>query len=349
MQRLDLSVGDHSRTFPGLKLTNPYNKLWTDGYDDAVIPVSTNPVWDTRPSVRLPEQMVSLTTRPESSILGPDLSEPSTLGNITIPRPQGRKTPEPGTVLVTPGAQTSCKAAAAGEGQPTVGGQEFRQALSMSTDRELLKPLNVCDDDQDLISLLDPLKASAKTSSSVKSVKPEAGADTSSSFSTLSSYPLGMSPFPVHSHMSLNPFVQPLQNILPQTHYPVNVSGNPFSAACRPLPAAYLHTLPKPQTSATKPGIYAQHSPGSSALPLNFGLLQSGFPSTDGSLPHSSANSQFLSSLASTPIVSSSAVKTLPKPLSEQQESLKPQDPFDDLLTLAKPAPTQKRSWETFD
>ncbi|XP_022600236.1 DENN domain-containing protein 1A isoform X3 [Seriola dumerili] len=354
-QRMDLSVGEHSRTLPGLKLSNPYNKLWSVGQDETALPVCAPPPCDRPPSVQLPVQPEAHSPSCEISGLGPDPLEPSTPGNITIPRPHGRKTPELGTVLAPPVAQSRSKAAGASEGRTTLGGQEFRQALSMTTDEDLLKPSR---DSIDLISLLDPLNSSAQTSSTSLHDGVDIGMSSSSCKPTLPprSYPQGLPPYPVHPHISLNPFAQVLQHTSSHMHYSPTVSGNPFSAVCGPPPGSYLHTPQQPQSFSTLPGLYRQHSPGSSTLPPSYGLLQSTFPSSVTSLPPSSASNHALSSLADSMSAPPTAMNPLAKPLRAEGDSQKTQDPFGDLLTMAKPATPQKkkvedlrRRWETFD
>uniref|UniRef100_A0A3Q3JK80 UDENN domain-containing protein n=1 Tax=Monopterus albus TaxID=43700 RepID=A0A3Q3JK80_MONAL len=299
--RIDLSVSEHSQTLPGLKLSNPYNKLWSIEQDETALPICVPPTCDRPPSLQRPVQTESHSPSHEIPSLAPDPLEPSTPGNITIPRPQGRKTPELGTVLAPPVAQLRSKPAGTGEGRTTSGGQEFRQALSMSTDGNSI----------DLLSLLDPLNNSVMSSSSCKPTLPPM------------SYPQSLPPYPVHPHISLNPFVHSLQ-----------------------------HTAPL----STLPGLYRQHSPGSSTLPPSYGLLQPAVPSSVTSLPHSSASSNTLSSLADSKPVSSATMNVLAKTLHADRDSQKTQDPFGDLLTIAKPAAPQKkkvedlrRRWETFD
>ncbi|XP_076613565.1 DENN domain-containing protein 1A isoform X2 [Chaetodon auriga] len=356
-QRMDLSASEHSRTLPGLKLSNPYNKLWSIGQDETALPVGVPPLCDRPPSVQLQVQTETHSPSRESSGPGPDRLELSTPSNITIPRPHGRKTPELGSVLAPPVAQSRSKTAGAGEGGTTSGGQEFRQALSMTTDGDLLKPSKGPGDSIDLISLLDPLNSSATTSSTSLSDGVDIAGSSSTCKPTLPPrpYPQGLPPFPLHSHISLNPFAQSLQHTSPQMHYSPTVSGNPFNAVYGPPAGSYLHTPPQPQSFSTLPGLYRQHSPGSSTLPPSYGLLQSAFPSSVTSLPHSSASNHALSSLADSS-VPCTAMNTLAKPLRAEGETQVTQDPFGDLVTMAKPATPQKkkvedlrRRWETFD
>lgn len=350
---MDPSLGEHSRTLPGLKLSNPYNKLWSIGQEETAQPVCVPLTCDRPPSVQLHVQTEFHSPSHESSGQGLDPLDPSTPGNITIPRPHGRKTPELGSVLAPPVARS--KQAGIGEGGTTSGGQEFRQALSRTTDGDLLK---TTEDSIDLISLLDPLKGSAQTSSTSLSDGVDIGKQSSTSKTTQpsKSYPQGLPPFPLHPNISLNPFAQSLHHTSPQMHYSPTVSGNPFSAVYGPPPGSYLHTTAQQQSFSTLPGLYRQHSPGSSALPPSYGLLQSAFPPSVTSLPASSASNHALSSLADLASVPSTSTNKLAKPFGADRDSQTTPDPFGDLLTMAKPTTPPKkkvddlrRRWETFD
>ncbi|CAJ1070980.1 DENN domain-containing protein 1A [Xyrichtys novacula] len=336
-QRMDLTAGEHSRTLPGLKLSNQsYNKLWSLGTEDSAPPVPVPPSLSRPPSVQLPARSEAPSPSRDTSSPAPDHADPSASGSITIPRPHGRRTPELGSVLAPPVTQPRAKP----EGGSTSGRQEFRQALTLSSDQDLLKPCRPAEDSMDLISLLDPLKNSAPASST--SLNENVGVSSSTCKPPLPPrpYPQGLPPFPVHPHVSLNPFTPS-----PQLHYAPTVSGNPFSSIYGPPPPSYLHT--PPQSFSTLPGLYRPHSPGSSTLPPTFGLIPSAFPT---SLPSSSSN-HALSSL-----VDSSSSSSCTKPIRPEEDSQSAQDLFGDLLTLAKPATPQKkkvedlrRRWETFD
>uniref|UniRef100_A0A8C1TF63 DENN/MADD domain containing 1A n=1 Tax=Cyprinus carpio TaxID=7962 RepID=A0A8C1TF63_CYPCA len=205
-QRMDLTSGERTRTLPGLKTTNPYSKLWSQREDPSTLLGQESPSWERPLSVPPLEPPEALPPSRESSNPSGEKTEGAC---ITIPRPQGRKTPEPGAVLAPAVTllrgvkQTSEK-----EGGVSAGGQEFRQALNMSphsqsqTKTDLLKP-NEPNEGQDLLSLLDPL-------------------------------------------LSLNPFTQPPQ-YQPQRHYSPVVPGNPFAPAYMPPPGAnYFPTSAHP-------------------------------------------------------------------------------------------------------
>ncbi|XP_038600725.1 DENN domain-containing protein 1A isoform X2 [Tachyglossus aculeatus] len=190
-QRMDLGGSDRSRMIPALKLSHPYNKLWAMGQDDMAIPSKYSQCSPERPLASL-GSTPSLTRRPRSrdSILAPVEKEEMTTvtqGSITIPRPQGRKTPELGIVPPPPTARpTKHQAAGAAEaGKPSVPGQanhitgllqdpfpagtptphaaQFLSAPSGPT--ELLQPMRLVtqttgNESDFLLTLLDPLKSS---------------------------------------------------------------------------------------------------------------------------------------------------------------------------------------------
>ncbi|KAM6047193.1 DENN domain-containing protein 1A isoform 3-T3 [Theristicus caerulescens] len=110
-QRMDLGVSERNRIVPTMKLSHPYNKLWSMGHDDMAIPTKYSQSSPERPLTAL-GNMPPITRRPWSrdSILAPaekDDSNPAVQGNITIPRPQGRKTPELGIVPPPPAPRAS--------------------------------------------------------------------------------------------------------------------------------------------------------------------------------------------------------------------------------------------------
>ncbi|XP_053720822.1 DENN domain-containing protein 1A isoform X1 [Synchiropus splendidus] len=343
-QRMDLS--EHSRTLPGLKLSNPYNKL---GSKKEEVPegLPSRP-----PSVQLPVQTEAFPPSNDFFSQSSEPPDPSASGNITIPRPHGRKTPELGSVLAPPLIPPPSRAAGLCEGRTTAGGQEFRQALIMSSEGDMLKPHKVTEDSLDLISLLDPLH----TSSHSTAIYGGDGLSTCKPALPLRSFPQALPSFPVHPQTSLNPFTQSLQRTSPQMQFPPTIGGNPFSAAYAPQTGSYLHSNPPSQSYPTHPGLYRQHSPVSSTLPSNYGALQSVFPSSAAALPHSSASNNALSSLADSTALPPAVQNIFEKPPQAEGSSHLTRDPFGDLLTIAKPAtPTKKkvedlrRRWETFD
>lgn len=110
-QRMDLAGSERNRIVPPMKLSHPYNKLWNMGHDDMAIPTKYSQSSPERPLTAL-GNVPPITRRPRSrdSILAPaekDDSNPTAQGNITIPRPQGRKTPELGIVPPPPAPRAS--------------------------------------------------------------------------------------------------------------------------------------------------------------------------------------------------------------------------------------------------
>ncbi|XP_021117761.1 DENN domain-containing protein 1A isoform X8 [Heterocephalus glaber] len=109
-QRLDLGRSERSLGMTmALKLAHPYNKLWSLGQDDMAIPSKPPTTSPEKPSTLLGNSP-SLPHRPQArdSILNPYDKEEAptpTPGSITIPRPQGRKTPELGIVPPPPTAR----------------------------------------------------------------------------------------------------------------------------------------------------------------------------------------------------------------------------------------------------
>ncbi|KFO65512.1 DENN domain-containing protein 1A, partial [Corvus brachyrhynchos] len=120
-QRMDLGVSERNRIVPSMKLSHPYNKLWSMGHDDMAIPTKYSQSSPERPLAAL-GNMPPITRRPQSrdSGLAPaekDESNPAIQGNITIPRPQGRKTPELGIVPPPPAPRASKHQAPAGSAE----------------------------------------------------------------------------------------------------------------------------------------------------------------------------------------------------------------------------------------
>ncbi|NWR84969.1 DEN1A protein, partial [Furnarius figulus] len=110
-QRMDLGVSERNRIVPTMKLSHPYNKLWSMGHDDMAIPTKYSQSSPERALTAL-GNMPTVTRRPRSrdSGLAPaekDEPNPAVQGNITIPRPQGRKTPELGIVPPPPAPRAS--------------------------------------------------------------------------------------------------------------------------------------------------------------------------------------------------------------------------------------------------
>ncbi|CAB1318973.1 unnamed protein product [Coregonus sp. 'balchen'] len=372
-QRMDLSG-----TLPGLKHSNPYNKMWSmHGQDDMAVAGRVSPNWNRPLSVPPPD--LEEPRPPSRESFGPGVPErpdpfttPSQGECITIPRPQGRKTPEPGKVLGAPPVpqpRTKPWAGVVGEGvTTTAGGQEFRQALGMGGDL-MLQPTKMDfneGEDVDLLSLLDPLNNPAQTTTT-PALAGE-GADSRSSAAPPSSrpvlpprpYPQSLPPF--HQHMPLNPFTPPL-GYSTHRHYSPTVAGNPFGGGAYGPPAStYFHASPHghpPHPLSRMPGLYRLSSPVGSTLPPGMGSMRPAFPNHGGPPPTTSGSHHALSNLLDSPSAPtpSPAPRVLPKPPNTAEDSIETQDPFGDLLAMAKPAvaPPKKKvedlrgKWETFD
>uniref|UniRef100_A0A4W5NJN4 DENN domain containing 1A n=1 Tax=Hucho hucho TaxID=62062 RepID=A0A4W5NJN4_9TELE len=370
-QRMDLSGSERTCTLPGLKHSNPYNKMWSmHGQDDMALSGRLSLNWDRPQSVPPPELEEPRPPSQESFGPGvPELPDPSTTpsqgGCITIPRPQGRKTPEPGKVLGAPPVpEPQNKPGAAGEGgTTTAGGQEFRQALGMGGDL-MLQPTKIDfseGEDVDLLSLLDPLNNPAQTTTTPalagEGADSPSGAAPPSSRTVFPSRPYPQSLPPFHQHMPLNPFTAPLGYPTHRPYLPT-VAGNPFrGGACRPPASAYFHATPHghlPHPLSIIPGLYGLSSPVGSTLPPGMGSMRPAFPNHGGPPPTYSDSHHALSSLLNSPSGPTPRVLLKPPNTTEDSET---QDPFGDLLAMAKPAvaPPKKKvedlrgKWETFD
>lgn len=345
-----MDLGESSQTFPGLRLFSPNNRL-SARQDKPVLPVRVPSTCSEILSIQgdVQSEVPSLSC---DGPAGPSALDPSASGNITIPRPHGRKTPELGAVLAPPSAQCRSKVTGFGEGRTTSGAQEFRQALSMTKDGDLLMPARHADDNEDLISLLDPLNSSSQSNFTTGADRADA-TPSSANTSGLQHRPYshGLPPFSFHPHLMLNPFASSVQHCSP------TVSGNPFSAVYRPPPGTYMHHSPQPLPVSTLPGLYRQHSPSSSTLPTAYGPPQSAAAASSGTpLPRSFDSSHALYSPVDSSSVFSSSVNTPERPAQLQADGQKSQDPFGDLLSMARPVTPQKmkvedlrRKWETFE
>ncbi|XP_061115824.1 DENN domain-containing protein 1A isoform X2 [Conger conger] len=379
-QRMDLSGSERTRTLPTLKHSNPYNKLWSLGQDDMALPCTSTLSWDRPLSVPPPEPAEPAPPVAEGLAASQDRVDTAggSQSNITIPRPQGRKTPELGKVLGPPGHLSRApKHPASSAADPTsqadagvrAGGQEFRQALNMSplssqrSSPDILKPIRVSSDSMDLLSLLDPLSAAEGPAQS-HALPPPGGAaspgpalltsirEDSHPFPPPRVYPQALPPFP---HISLNPFTHPLHyppTAPPHRHYPPP-GANPFSSAYMP-PAGYFQT--SPYGPAGLPSVYRQPSPGAT------GFVQQSPVQTRPAFPLTATPTGLQDRQPPTAPVPSprETLPALPKPPhggEDAQDRVEPpQDPFGDLLPATKPAAAPKRRvedlrrrWETFD
>ncbi|KAM4020597.1 DENN domain-containing protein 1A isoform 2-T2 [Anomaloglossus baeobatrachus] len=261
-QRMDLTVPDRNRLVPPMKYNHPYNKLWSMGQDDMAIPDKYLQI--------SPEKHTSLpgsdTSTPQKEITSVSVDREGTLssshGNITIPRPHGRKTPELGIVPPPPAPRVSKQqnVSAVGESGKLQLGENLgfplqslpgpsvsdgHRQVSDSSSMDLLQPVKVATEisvNDDILSLLDPLITGHGQSGTM----PPLGSGLHSSeaphysstpcFTSLQSdftpaaFPqqLGFpTPQPAFIHSPLNPFIQ----AMPQDHAVsvIGITARPFT------------------------------------------------------------------------------------------------------------------------
>uniref|UniRef100_A0A8B9D4Z2 DENN domain containing 1A n=1 Tax=Anser cygnoides TaxID=8845 RepID=A0A8B9D4Z2_ANSCY len=305
-QRMELGVAERNRIVPPMKLSHPYNKLWSMGHDDMAIPTKYSQSSPERPLTAL-GNMPPITRRPRSrdSILAPvekDESNPATQGNITIPRPQGRKTPELGIVPPPPAPRASKHQIPAGptetltthatgrshlvsdlipepfgvgrvsldpEVQQSVNySSHSSQLLSSATSTaEMLQPVKVKTDNTGnesdyLLNLLDPLKTASWQSSG-----PQQG---SCSLQSSATPPSGAGFASVASDFvppAAAPFVQSLSYPSPVLPPFLQASPNPFTQT---VPGALSVSLVRPPRGSFTPTL--GHAYSSSFITPNSGF-----------------------------------------------------------------------------
>ncbi|KFP78811.1 DENN domain-containing protein 1A, partial [Acanthisitta chloris] len=182
-QRMDLGVSERNRIVPAMRLSHPYNKLWSMGHDDMAIPTKYSQSSPERPLTAL-GNMASVSRRPQSrdSGLAPaekDESNPAIQGNITIPRPQGRKTPELGIVPPPPAPRAAKHQTPAGSaeiltahGRSHLGSDLIPEPFgvsSVSLDPDTQQSVNYCSRPSQLLAstassaqMLQPVKVKAE-------------------------------------------------------------------------------------------------------------------------------------------------------------------------------------------
>ncbi|XP_055455825.1 DENN domain-containing protein 1A isoform X2 [Psammomys obesus] len=295
-QRLDLCRSERGLGMAAaLKLPHPYTKLWSLGQDDMAIP--------TKPSTTSPEKPAALLGsspalpyRPQNQegILSPSVKEEapiSALGSITVPRPQGRKTPELGIVPPPPTARPAKLQAAGGppgdfSSEPFQMDRERRGALSPALlsgllpsapqgTAELLQPLSPApgaagSGSDALLALLDPLN----TAWSGSTIPPHpATPNVATSFTPQLSFPPTVTPTPF-VQPPLNPFV-PSMPAAPPTLSLGSTPARHFGTPPASLGPAYA-----PSILLSGSGFYGPHrsQPHLSALsmPNLFGQIPMG-------------------------------------------------------------------------
>ncbi|XP_006892647.1 PREDICTED: DENN domain-containing protein 1A [Elephantulus edwardii] len=295
-QRLDLGGSERSRGMPvTLKLAHPYNKLWSLGQDDMAIPSKPPATSPEKPSPWLGNSP-ALCSRPQNQESVFNASNKEELltpapGSITIPRPQGRKTPELG-IVPPPPAGRPAKLQAAGtalgdfserlqterERRATQSPAPFSGHLPSTAPQgtpELLQPLSLTQgstgtSSDALLALLDPLHT-AWPGSTLAPGPPTPNVATP--FTPQFSFPTTGTPSPF-PQPSLNPFVPSVPAPLP-TMPLVSTPTGPFGA-----PAASLGPPFAPNLLLANSGFCVPHrsQPSLSALsmPNLFGQMPMG-------------------------------------------------------------------------
>nr|XP_057913150.1 DENN domain-containing protein 1A-like isoform X1 [Doryrhamphus excisus] len=149
-ERKELSFSEYSQMFPGLKPSNPYNKLLSPGLDQVDFSPCEPPSCQRPPSSQ-PRSQNKYHSSKNSDSCGQDI--------ITIPRPHGKRRADLGPVRAPIVGQAPCTQFH--NDATKKGGQEFRKALTKTSDDVQMKSGQ---DGVDLISLLDPLNDSARSS-----------------------------------------------------------------------------------------------------------------------------------------------------------------------------------------
>ncbi|XP_059116196.1 DENN domain-containing protein 1A isoform X6 [Peromyscus eremicus] len=319
-QRLDLCRSERGLSMAAaLKLAHPYTKLWSLGQDDMAIPSKPSTTSPEKPSA-LFGTSPALPHKPQNQdgILSPSIKEEAptqTPGSITIPRPQGRKTPELGIVPPPPTARTAKLQAAGGplgdfSSEQLQTDWQRQAALSPALlpgllpsavpqgPTELLQPLSPAPGaagtgSDALLALLDPLN----TAWSGSTIPPHpATPSVAAPFTAQLSLPRTATPTPF-AQPPLNPFVPSVPVALPTTPLG-STPARPFGT-----PPASLRPAYAPSILLSGSGFYAPHrsQPNLSALSM---------PNLFGQIPMG-AHTSPLQPLGP-PAVAPSRIRTLP-------------------------------------
>lgn len=371
-QRLDLGGSERSRGVTvALKLTHPYNKLWSLGQDDMAIPSKPPAASPDKPSALLGNSL-ALPRRPQNrdSILNPSDKEEvptPTLGSITIPRPQGRKTPELG-IVPPPPIPRPAKLQAAG----TALG-DFSERLQVDRDRraalspgllpggvpqgptELLQPLSPSPgtagtSSDALLALLDPLS----TAWSGSTLPPRhAAPNVATPFTPQFSFPPAGTPAPF-PQPPLNPFV-PSMPAAPPTLSLVSTPAGPFGVPPASLGSAFASGLllssagfcaphrSQPNLSAlSMPNLFGQMPMGTHTSPLQPLGPPAVAPSRIRTLPLARSSARAAEAKQGLALRPGDPPLLPPRPPQGLEPTLQPsapqqaRDPFEDLLQKTK-------------
>uniref|UniRef100_A0A8D2MX69 DENN domain containing 1A n=1 Tax=Zonotrichia albicollis TaxID=44394 RepID=A0A8D2MX69_ZONAL len=377
-QRMDLGVSERSRIVPSMKLSHPYNKLWSMGHDDMAIPTKYSQSSPERPLAVLGNMPpISRTPQSRDSGLAPaekDESNPAIQGNITIPRPQGRKTPELGIVPPPPAPRASKHQAPAEilTPQGRAGGSSRPSQLPCGAagsagmlQPERVKAEGAGNESELLLSLLDPLRTTAWPARAPQGSAPAPAfgalpSDFVPPAAAAFAQPLGYPAPPPFLQPSPNPFTQTLPGALPVSlvraprgSFTPSLGHAYSSSFITPTAAFYPAQRPQPpMATLSMPNLFSQAPAVPAAGSL---LLQSHSPSPTSSLqpaclaappkprtlqvgqPSTKVDpKQALALLASEPpLVPARPAKGLESVLlSSKSEETK--DPFEDLLKKTK-------------
>ncbi|XP_035963781.1 DENN domain-containing protein 1A isoform X2 [Halichoerus grypus] len=392
-QRLDLSRSDRSRGMPvALKLTHPYNKLWSLGQDDMAIPSKPPATSPEKPSALLGNSLAVPRMLPtQDSILNPSDKEEAptpTPGSITIPRPQGRKTPELGIVPPPPTARPAkLQAASAALGDfsserlQALSPAPFPGLLPSATPQGPTEPLQphslapgaASSSSDALLALLDPLN----TAWSGSALPPGPSApNVATSFTPQFSFPPAGTPTPF-PQPSLNPFISSMPAALPAMAL-VSTPAGPFGAPPASLGPAFAPGLllsgsglcgphrSQPNLSAlSMPNLFGQMPMGAHASPLQPLGPAAVAPSRIRTLPLARSSARAAEAKQGLALRPGDPPLLPPRPPQGLEPALQPsapretRDPFEDLLRKTKqdvsPAPAPgsveqlRKRWETFE
>ncbi|XP_029415328.1 DENN domain-containing protein 1A isoform X3 [Nannospalax galili] len=382
-QRLDLGRSERGLSMAAaLKLAHPYTKLWSLGQDDMAIPNKPSTTSPEKPSALLGTSP-ALPDRPQNrdSILSPSSKEEAptpTPGSITIPRPQGRKTPELGIVPPPPTARPVKLQATGGPlgdfSEQLQMDRERRVALSpalfpgllpsaVSQDHtELLQPLSPAPGapgtgSDALLALLDPLN----TAWSGSTVPPyPATPSVATSFIPQFSFPPTVTPSPF-SQPPLNPFV-PSVPVAPPTLPLGSTPARSFGAPPASLGPAFAPSLlmsgsgfcaphrSQPNLSAlSMPNLFGQMPMGAHTSPLQPLGPPAVAPSRIRTLPLARSSARAAEAKQGLTLRPGEPPLLPPRPPQGLEPALQPsapaqaRDPFEDLLLKTKqdvsPAP----------
>ncbi|KAM9642805.1 DENN domain-containing protein 1A isoform 2-T2 [Trichechus inunguis] len=382
-QRLDLGGSERSCGMPmALKLAYPYNKLWSLGQDDMAIPSKAPAASPKKPSP-LRGNSLALHRRPQNrdSILNPSNKEEAptpTPGSITLPRPQGRKTPELGIVPPPPTtrpAKLQAASAALGDFSEQLQAEQERRAAptpapflghltstAPHSTSELLQPLSLAPGptstgNDALLALLDPLHT-AWPGSTLPPGPPAPNVATP--FTPQFSFPPAGTPTPF-PQPSLNPFVPSVPTALPTVPL-VSTPTGPFGAPPATLGPAFAPSLllsnsnfcvphrSQPNLSAlSMPNLFGQMPMGAHTSPLQPLGPPAIAPSRIRTLPLARSSARAAEAKQGLALRPGDPALLPPRPHQGLEPALQPsapletRDPFEDLLRKTKqdvsPAP----------